>query len=355
MEDKGKGQFKELDLKSGNILSRWLNRSGVSRTVILQEVNQSRALQAKIGSKTFQQWTSSGESAKRISGRNAEEAGARLVEIVKWFFKEHLHRKSGIMATAELRDLIRLYDEIPVINRLQLQRLLHDLELANEERAPQLPVNPDWKKQLLDQPLCAFVMDKYWCLRATTHYELAFAGFSEEDVKSWGCWHRLAASIGNIPKYIPGSPMSATRGPYAREYYVNQLSRFHRWAAPLIKNKDPRMLLILELLNESPHFRENWNLSVSKDKAAKSSPIGFPVPFFKKDDTLLWMMELSVEIANSGGLHLIHWTPISRDANLYIADFCKRVDKSRSFSKTCYFVEDYAPYFTEKQRQALGV
>ncbi|MCL5429406.1 MAG: hypothetical protein M1347_06380 [Chloroflexi bacterium] len=355
MDNKGISQFRDTAVDSGNILNRWLTLSGVSRGMILKEMNQSGVLNTKIGFKTFQQWTSSGESAKKISGRNNEEAGSRLVEIVKWFFNEHLHRKSGIMLTNELEDLIRLYEDIPVLNRLQLHRILHDLEVANHERTITLPINPDWKKQLREQPLCAFVMDPYWCIRATTHYELAFAGFSEEDLRNWGCWHRLTASINNIPKHVPGSPMSSSRGPYAREYYVNQLSRFRHLTKPLIRSKDSRMVLILELLNESPYFKEVWELSLNNDKSLNSYSIGFPVPFFKKDDTLLWMMELSVEISNSDGLHLIHWTPINRDSNFYIADFCKKVDRSGNFTKSCYFIEDYAHYFTENQRKALNV
>lgn len=348
-------QFRDIDQNSGNILSHWLNQSGVSRRLILQEINQSRSLNSKIGFKTFQQWTSAGDSAKKISGRSIDEVGLRLVEIIKWFFNEHLHRKSGIMATNELKELISLYEDIPVINHLQLHRLLHDLEIANHDRTNNLPINTDWKKQLQVEPLCAFVMDRFWCIRATTHYEMAFAGFSEDDLRNWGFWHRLAASINNIPKYVPDSPMGNTRGPYAREYYVNQLSRFRRSAKDLIKNNDPRMVLILELLNKSLYFKEIWDISVINDKSLNSSSIGFPVPFFRKDGTLLWMMELSAEISNTEGLRLIHWTPINRDSNSYIADFCKNVDQSGKFSKSCYFVEDYAQYFSEKQRKAFGL
>ena len=201
----------------------------------------------------------------------------------------------------------------------------------------------------------AFVMDEYWWLRATTHYELAFAGFSEEDLKNWGCWHRLNSSISNIPKHNPNSPMSSTRGPYAREYYVNQLSRFRHSTRHLIENNDARMIETLELLNESPFFQDLWKQSVNFDKGISSSSIGFPVPFFRKDDTLLWMMELSVEIANTEGFRLIHWTPVSQDSNSYMADFCKNIDQSGEFSKTCFFIEDFAKYFTEKQRRASGL
>ena len=218
--------FQDSNIRSGMILSKWLKRCGVRRNTILKEINNSKTTNVKIGEKTFQQWTSHGESSRRISATSKEEIGNRLVVIVSWFFKEHEHRHNPIIDTEELREIINIYDNIPIRNKLQLFRFLHDLEIVNGNHEAKLPIFTDWKKQLESEPLCAFVMDEFWCLRATTHYELAFAGFLEEDVKNWGCWHRLLASSHGIPKYKTGSPMGSTRGPYAKEYYARQMIRF---------------------------------------------------------------------------------------------------------------------------------
>ena len=355
MARNGNRQFLEKDQISGEIFYQWLSASGVSRKVALDEINQSDLLSEKIGEKTFQQWTSANESAKIIGAKTSAETGARVVAIVRWFIKEHLHRRSCFIRTEDLEEIARIYDDIPVKNRLQLNRMLHDLKVANGELETKLPINPDWRNQLTQQPLCAFVMDRYWCLRATTHYELGFAGFEEKDVHDWGCWHRLAASVSGVPKHSQGSPMSRTRGPYANEYYVKQITRFRHSVADLLEQKDERLMTILELLNQTPEFKKNWELSEQFEKQHLSSSIGFPVPFFRKDGTLIWMMELSTVIANTNGFRLIIWTPLSRDTSMYLADLLKTLDESRAFSRTCYFVEDYADHWTAQQRKALGV
>ena len=340
---------------SGEIFNTWLNKCGISRTLALDEINQSSKLCEKIGMKTFQQWTSANESAKKISAKQEEESGNRVVAIVEWFFNEHLHRKNGFMLTTELAKIIEIYRDIPVTNRLQLNRILHDLKIANNEIETKLPINSDWRKQLCEEPVCAFVMDKYWCLRATTHYELGFAGYTESDLKNWGCWQRLNSSMGGIPKHLQNSPMSKTRGPYAQEYYIKQMIRFRFSISDLLSREDERLDTIMELLNEIPDFNKIWDLSIQQEHEHLSNSFGFPVPFFRKDGTLLWMMEFSTPISNTDGFQLISWTPINRDSSIYLADLTKSIDESGEFSKQCFFVEDYAEYFTEKQCKALGI
>jgi len=355
IERKGNDIFHDKDLVSGTIFYRWLTACGVARKVALNEINQSDLVSEKIGEKTFQQWTSSNESAKKISAKNRFEMGGRVVAIVRWFIQEHMHRRGCFIRTEDLEEILRIYDDIPVKNRLQLNRMLHDLKVANRELETQLPINPDWKNQLTKEPLCAFVMDRYWCLRATTHYELGFAGFEERDVLDWGCWHRLAASIGGVPKHSLGSPMSQTRGPYANEYYIKQVTRFRHSVMDLLENQDERLMTVLDLLNETSEFKKNWETSIEYEKDHLSSSIGFPVPFFRKDGTLIWMMELSTVMANTDNFQLVIWTPLFRDSNIYLADLLKELDESKSFSKTCYFIEDYAQHWTPDQRKALGV
>jgi len=125
--------------------------------------------------------------------------------------------------------------------------------------------------------------------------------------------------------------------------------------ADLLRQEDERLITILELLNETPEFQKNWDLSIQLEHEHLANSIGFPVPFFRKDGTLLWMMELSTVISNTDGFHLIIWTPLDRDSSIYLAELFKTVDESQEFSKKCYFLEDYASYFTEKQCRALGI
>lgn len=355
MEKDGNTAFFYNDEVSGEILYTWLTKCGISRRMALDEINQTEGLTEEIGLKTFQQWTSANESAKMISAKTFDETGKRVVAVVQWFFKEHLHRKHRIIETSELEKIIRIYNDIPIKNRLQLKRILHDLQVANGELETQLPSNPDWKNQLCREPLCAFVMDRYWCLRATTHYELAFAGYKESDLKDWGCWQRLNSSMGGIPKHIQNSPMSRTRGPYAQEYYIKQMIRFRLSVSNLLASEDERLVNILDLLNETPEFQKIWDLSIQQEHQHIGNSIGFPVPFFRNDGALLWMMELSTIIANTDGFQLVTWTPIDRDSSLYLADLLKSVDESGNFSKKCFFIEDYAQYFNQRQRKALGL
>ncbi len=99
----GNTQFHDDDQKSGEILSNWVNRSGMHRKTILDEINQMIQDGTPIGEKTFQQWTSSGESAKRISGQTPEMQGNRLIAVVKWFYTEHRHRSKFVVLTKELK------------------------------------------------------------------------------------------------------------------------------------------------------------------------------------------------------------------------------------------------------------
>ncbi|MBI9042883.1 MAG: hypothetical protein JEZ06_00265 [Anaerolineaceae bacterium] len=347
--------FPDPDQVSGTILGKWLYLCGVSRRTILNEINLSNSFSEKIGSKSFQQWTSSNDSAKRISARSQEETGNRLVAIVKWFASEHFHRKNSIIETNQLESLIKIYDDIPIKNRMQLMRILHDLQLSNGEIENKLPIDNDWKNQLLRQPLCAFVMDKYWCIRASTHYELAFAGYSEKDNYNWGCWHRLAASMDGIPKHSHGSPMSKTRGPYSQEYYEKQIVGFREMTEGLSTEDNKRYQTVLELLNQTAEFQSIWDSSKENEENHSSNSIGFPVPFYRNDGALVWMMELSTIISNTDGYRLITWLPTDHDSSMYLADFLKSVDNSNKFSKKCYFIEDYSTHFSDKQKLALGV
>ena len=348
-------QFQDADQKSGEILSNWVARCGMHRRVIMDEINQHIQDGVLIGDKTFQQWTTAGESGKRISGQTPEMQGNRVVAVIRWFYDEHRHRSKPVIEISELRELIHLYQDIPIKNRLQLRRILHDLEFTSGERLNVIAPKSDWRQRFKEWPIFGFVMDEFWCIRATSHYELALVGFEEEDVKSWGCWHRLTASIAGKSKYTPGSPMSSLRGPYAENYYSRQMCRFRSATDKFIGKNNPRFEHLMEMLNETPRFREKYENCGQVNSHQSSYSDGIPIPFFRQDLTLLWMLEVSAPLHDSKNHQLILWSPMTEDSDLYLAEIRRQTDLLGSFSQKSFFIEDYAKYFTERQRLALGV
>ncbi len=198
-------------------------------------------------------------------------------------------------------------------------------------------------------------MDEYWCLRATSHYEMALVGFTEEDVTSWGFWHRLAASIAGKSKYTPNSQMSSLRGPYAENYYSRQMNRFHAATDRFIENHDLRYQHLMQLLCETPRFKEKYETSFQTTLNQSSFSDGIPIPFFRQDNTLIWMLEVSAPLPDTQNYQLILWSPMTEDSDSYLAEIRRQTDISKMYSQKAYFIEDYAKYFTEEQRIALGV
>lgn len=348
-------QFQDIDQASGRILAAWFKRSGVERRTILEEIKERDENLGDIGDKSFKQWTSDSESARRISGTTPEIRGDRVVALVRWFFHEHTHRARPVMSTAELRELIQIYHDLPIKNRLQLKRLLHDLEIQTGEREANFSFAKDWKNRFADWPVFCFVLDRYWTVRASTCYEMALAGYKEEDMTQWGWWHRLTASRRGRPKYTPDSPRYSLRGPYAEVYYCQQLERFRAATEPFRLAGDIRYGTLMELLQTTPRFSEMWGrVSCPPDLTANHS-MGIPVPFFRQDDTLLWMLEVSTTIPNTPDYQLIVWVPLNEDSAEYQAEIRRWADEPGRYSRKAFFIEDFAVNFSEQQRLALGV
>ncbi len=205
-------------LRSAEILACWIDKAGVERETILTEINIMNSLTGKISDKSFRQWCTTGNLSRLISGYNAQIRGERVVTLIEWFLKEQTHRLRSIMTTDELREMMRIYSDIPVKNRLQLKSLIHDLEIRNHERSSDFSFANNWRVHFSEWPAFCFVIDPYWCIRATTSYEMALAGYGEEDMHNWGWWHRLLASQGGEPKYKTESKRFSLRGPYADTY-----------------------------------------------------------------------------------------------------------------------------------------
>jgi hypothetical protein len=353
--DFGIDQFQDDDRLSGHIFSTWLKRSGVERRTILDELYVSNRQIGIIGDKSFKQWTSDSESAKRVSGTTPEIRGDRVVALVRWFFKEHSHRSRPVMTSKELREIIRIYNDLPIKHRLQLKRLLHDLELQTGEREANFLFARDWKSHFASWPVFCFVLDRYWVVRASTCYEMALVGYQEEDMTHWSWWHRLTASRRGKPKYMPDSPRYPLRGPYAETYYCQQMQRFQAMTEPFRQAGDERFNRLMELLMTTPRFQEMWN-KVSCSSNTDVDPFtGIPVPFFRQDDTLLWMLEVSTTIPNTPGYQLIVWVPLNEDSAEYQAEIRRWADESGLYSRKAYFLEDFAHHFSQKERIALGI
>jgi hypothetical protein len=350
----GTDDFQDADRASGRIFAEWLHRCGVERKTILTEFNEFGESIGEIGEKSFKQWTSDGESARRVSGATPELRGDRLIALVRWFIHEHSHRSRPVMTTAELRQLMALYQDLPVKNRLQFRRILHDLELQSGEREANFSFANNWKNRLADWPVFCFVLDRYWTIRASTCYEMALAGYSEEDMQHWSWWHRLTASRAGKPKFSPDSQRYSLRGPYAEVYYRQQIERFRAATDSLANNGDPRYYALLELLDSTTRFHEMWALSHTATLNYTQS-IGVPVPFFRTDGTLLWMLEVSTMIPSTPDYTLIVWVPLNEDAAEYQGEIRRKADQSGLFSRKAFFIEEFAQNFTAEQRFALGV
>lgn len=349
----GNGQAEPSQI-SGKILSTWLERAGVDRRIILQEIERDNPQHDLIGMKSFVQWTSEGKSARLVSGSSVEVKGERLVALVNWFIKEHMHRLTPVVSSLELRDLMAQYSDLPVMFRLQLRRLSHDLEVYNGERQPNFSFATDWKSHFSQWPVFCFVIDAYWCVRASTSYEMSLAGYVEEDMTSWGWWHRLTASKLGKPKFNPDSNRYSLRGSYSEEYYSMQMSQFLSDTKHLREAKDERYLTLLDLLKSSNRFLEFYQTNIEKAHPVHNS-YGLPIPFFRQDGTLLWMLEVNSVIPNTENFRLIAWIPLTQDSAEYQGELQYKVDTGKVYSQKAYFIEDFAQNFSASQRFAFGL
>jgi len=339
---------------SGLIFASWLQRSGVEKRVILNELEKMIPHCGRIGMKSFIQWTSEGKSARLVSGPTTDIKAERLIAMVKWFINEHAHRLTPVVNSQELRDLMAQYADLPVLNRLRLKRLLHDLEMKNGEREPNFSFASDWKSHFAQWPVFCFVVDSYWCVRASTSYEMALAGYTEEDMYYWSWWHRLTASQRGQPKFDRDSKRYSLRGPYSEAYYSIQMGQFLADTEALREANDKRYHAVMELLNSTDRFAEVYKAGVSQIDLHQQS-FGLPVPFFRSDGALLWMLEVSSAIPKTDNYRLIAWIPLNQDSAEYQGEIQRQVDVGGKYSKKAYFIEDYAQHFSPTQRFALGV
>jgi len=349
------GKFLDQDGESGRIFSIWLERSGLDLKKVLDEIHHLNPELSPIGIKSFRQWTCCGESSRRVSGPTEEIRGERVVAMVRWFVREHHHRPNPVVNLDELKALAELYDDLPVKNRLQIYRIIHEFKLQTGEQPLDKLFFDDWRRSLERWPAFAFVVDRYWCIRASSHYEMALVGHVQENLEHWGWWHRLVSTRKGISKFSLGSEMRSLRGPYAANYYRWQMARFISDTEDFRKNQDQRYLALMNILHKSPGFSEIWSEYQADQHHLPSGTASIPVPFFRTDGTLLWMLEVSSVIPGPEGFRLILWSPLNEATDEYLAEIRRWADEPGRFDRKAYFIEDYAKFFSEEERFVLGL
>jgi hypothetical protein len=348
-------QFQDKDWESGRIFSIWLERCGIDTRTVLAEIQEYNPLINEIGAKSFRQWTCCGESSRRVSGSTPEIRGDRLVAIVRWFVREHRHRSKPVVQLDELKTLMALYEDIPVKNRLQIYRIVHEFKIEAGERSLDSLFFDDWRRSLEEWPAFAFVVDRYWCIRASNHYEMALVGHKQEDLTCWGWWHRLVSTRKGKTKFTQDSEMRSLRGPYATTYYRWQMLRFIADTEQFRQGNDERYELLMSYLRKSPDFEEIWQACLAERAQHPSGSASIPVPFFRDDGTLLWMLEVSSLIPGTDDYRLVLWSPLNAASDEYLAEIRRWADEPGRFDHKAYFIEDFARYFSEEERFVLGV
>lgn len=352
----GSLHFQDSDRESGHILAKWIDRCGVKSSTILEELPAFSRELGTIGPKSFQQWTSDTTSARLVSGQTPGLQGSRVVALVRWFVHEHRHRSQPVIQPGELHRFIALYGDIPVKNRLQLQRILHEFELDNRLREPNnLFSSGDWREQFAKWPVFGMVVDPLWCLRATNVCDLELVGLDEQDRSFWEWWHRLAVRAGGKTKFSAGSPFQPLRGPYADIYHQYQMARFRRVVESPEQRNNPRCHTLMSLLMETPGFRELWEKSDQESYRLPKRAAGVPIPFFRTDGTLLWMYEVSALIPGTDNYRLIVWTPVDENTSEYLAEIRKQANRPGRYSRPTFYIEDHAAHFSQEERFALGI
>lgn len=348
-------QFNDANHESGYIFSTWLEHSGIDRRRLLKELHLQNKHLEPIGYKSLQQWTSFGESSRRVSGQSPEVIGDRVIALVEWFIREHFHRAQTVVQLNELQRLYEIYSDIPVKSRLQLNRIIHCFNLDVNPRPLDDYFSGDWRKSLEKWPAFGFVTDQYWCVRASSHYEMALVGHKEEDLKSWGWWHRLVSTRKGKDKFDRTSFMRSLRGPYADAYYRWQMLRFITETDQCRLTNDRRFQKLMKLLHQTTGFTKIYDECSLVNRKLLSGQVSIPVPFFRQDGTLLWMLEVSSVIPDTNNLRLILWTPLNASTDEYLAEIRRWADEPGRFSKKAFFIEDYQDHFSTEEKAALGL
>lgn len=343
--------FDDPDGQSTSMLSTWLDRAGMKQAFVYQELRERKELDAKASDRTFGKWFSS----TKIAADDEEMRGDRVVAVARFFVRENGNRYQPVVLPQELETLLALYPELSARHKLQIKKLIYDLQTANGISYDDLFSSKSWREQFAEWTTFAFVVDKFFVIRAYSKYSMELAGLQEERAKYWYWWHRLASGDRKESKYSGQNSLTSLRGNYATVYYTQQMQRFMASTRELNPQEQARYDTLLKLLHKTTGFTDLWQQAEIKVEQGEQLPHFIPVPFFLSDQTLLWMLEVGAPIPNTDGFLFtvrIENDPITAE---YLADIRRKADEPGRYSRAAYFIEDYADQFTPEQKLAMGV
>jgi hypothetical protein len=210
--------------RSADLLATWANRTGLNLEFMRREMVESRELDADVSERMFNHWFSDSRVTAKKSDRKL--VGERVVAIVEYLARNRQVRVNPIILPAELEEFIGLYTFLPAEYRLQLRRLLYEIQVEFGQKYTDVFSAKDWRKLFTEWNAFAFVTDQFYCIRAYSRYNMELAGLKEEDAKNWYWWQRLALGARGKSKFAGQNTLFSLRGVYADEYYTQQMLRF---------------------------------------------------------------------------------------------------------------------------------
>lgn len=340
-----------VNSRSSQLLATWLSRTGIAIEFLRQKMVEEGLLEREITERNFNHWF----RQTRVTGKTVEVVGKRVVAIVEAIAQFRTVFHWAVIKPKELEELIGLYSDIPAIYRLQLRRLLHELQKESGQNYTDYFLSKDWQTQFSDWGIFGFVVDKLSCIRAYSRYTMELAGLREEDAKNWYWWHRLALGTRGNPK--GQQSLLSLRGVYANEYYMQQILRFLYTAHQFNLHETNRYDILIELLHDidkTGEFKRLWKQSTELFDPETPLLPQIPVPFFRPDKTLLWMLEVSAPIPQTDFILTARLATDDVESE-YLADFRRQVDKLHEGKNNALFIEDFADNFSHNERVALGL
>jgi hypothetical protein len=339
------------DKRSSQLLSLWLTRTRFPVEGLRQKMIEDKLLDSNIKRPNFSLWF--GKS--RVTGQNSDDVGKRVVAIVEAIANFRRVSTVPIILPNELEEFITFYSDIPAKYRLQLRRLLHELQKESGQNYTDFFLSKDWRTQFSDWAIFGLVVDRLACIHAYSRYIMELAGLKEEDAKHWYWWHRL--TLGTPDNRRGQHSLFALRGVYADEYYTQQMLRFLYTAHEHKLNETKRYETLIGLLNDidrTGQFKRLWNQSKAMFDAKTPMLPQIPVPFFRPDKTFLWMLEVSAPIPQTD-FELTARLATDDVESEYLADFRRQADEVHRGKSNALFIEDFAHHFSHDEKIALGL
>lgn len=126
---KGNDDFSQegkQDRRSAELLATWVSRIGIPIEVLRQLMIEEKELDGQVSERNFNHWFRTSQVTAKNS--NSEEVGKQVVAIVEFIAKYRKVSKRIIVDVQELEEFIDLYSFLPATYRLQLRRLLYELQ-----------------------------------------------------------------------------------------------------------------------------------------------------------------------------------------------------------------------------------